>query len=95
MAADLAASMLDLAVYNLEASSLTHRITLTQADVKKLGFEDSMFDVAMSNSTVHHLPDPIGSLEHMVRVTSAGGILFVRDLMRPDDLETLEKLVET
>ena len=95
MAIDLAASMLDLAVYNLEANSLTHRITLAQADAKKLGFEDSMFDVAMSNSIIHHIPDPLGSLEHMVRVTSDDGILFVRDLMRPDDLETLDDLVKT
>lgn len=95
MAVDLAASMLDLAVYNLEVSSLTHRVTLTQVDAKDPGFEDSMFDVAMSNSIVHHLAEPLGSLEHMSRVTSEGGILFVRDLMRPDDLETLESLVET
>ena len=95
MAVDLAASMLDLAVYNLEANSLSDRITLAQADAKKLGFEDSMFDVAMSNSIIHHIADPLGSLEEMVRVTDAEGILFVRDLMRPDDLETLESLVET
>lgn len=94
MAVDLAASMLDLAVYNIEANSLTQRVTLTQADAKNLVLEDSMFDVAISNSLVHHLAEPLGSLEHMSRVTSAGGILFVRDLMRPDDLETLEGLVE-
>ena len=54
-----------------------------------------MFDVAISNSLIHHLAEPLGSLEQMSRVTSEGGILFVRDLMRPDDLETLEGLVET
>ena len=95
MAVDLAATMLDLAVYNLEANSLTQRVTLTQADAKNLGLEDSMFDVAISNSLIHHLAEPLGSLEQMSRVTSEGGILFVRDLMRPDDLETLEGLVET
>jgi ubiquinone/menaquinone biosynthesis C-methylase UbiE len=95
MAVDLAASMLDLAVYNIEASSMTQRITLTQADAKQLGFDDGIFDVVMSNSIVHHIPEPSGCLEQMVRVTSDGGIIFVRDLMRPDDLETLESLVET
>ena len=95
MAVDLAATMLDLAVYNLEANSLTQRVTLTQADAKNLGLEDSMFDVAISNSLIHHLAEPLGSLEQMSRVTSEGGILFVGDLMRPDDLETLEGLVET
>jgi ubiquinone/menaquinone biosynthesis C-methylase UbiE len=95
MAVDLAASMLDLAVYNIEASSMTQRITLSQADAKQLGFDDGIFDVVMSNSIVHHIPEPSGCLEQMVRVTSDGGIIFVRDLMRPDDLETLESLVET
>jgi len=75
MAVDLAASMLDLAVYNLEVNSMTERVTLTQADAKNLGLEDSIFDVAMSNSIVHHIPEPLGSLEHMSLSQAVSGIL--------------------
>ena len=95
MAIDLATSMLDLAVYNIETRGMAQRITLVQADAKYLGFDDETFDVAMSNSIVHHIPEPRGCLEQIVRVTRKGGIIFVRDLKRPDDLETLEKLVDS
>ena len=42
MAVDLAASMLDLAVYNVEANSMTERINLAQIDAKSMGFEDCL-----------------------------------------------------
>ena len=95
MAIDLAASMLDLAYYNIEAHSMTERITLAQVDAKKMGYDDGMFDVAISNSIIHHIPEPLGSLQEMVRVTSDEGIVFVRDLMRPDDAKALEGIVQT
>ena len=37
----------------------------------------------MSNSIVHHIPDPMVVLAEAVRVTLTGGLLFFRDLMRP------------
>jgi ubiquinone/menaquinone biosynthesis C-methylase UbiE len=94
MAIDMAVSMLDLARYNVEAQTMTERITLAQIDAKQMGFENGQFDVVMSNSIIHHIPEPNDCLIEMVRVTGDGGILFVRDLMRPDDLETLEGLVQ-
>ena len=95
MAVDLAASMLDLAVYNLEAAGLTRRIQLAQCDAKGLPHSDEMFDVVMSNSIVHHVPEPRSCLAEAVRVTKIGGRLFFRDLMRPDTQEQLDHLVET
>ena len=94
MAIDMAVSMLDLARYNIEAQAMTERITLAQVDAKQMGFENGQFNVVMSNSIIHHIPEPNDCLKEMVRVTDAGGILFVRDLMRPDDQETLEGLVQ-
>lgn len=95
MAIDMAASMLDLAYYNIEAHSMTERITLAQVDAKKMGYDDGMFDVTISNSIIHHIPEPLSSLKEMVRVTSKDGIIFVRDLMRPDDEKTLATIVQT
>ncbi len=95
MATDMAVNMLNLAVYNIELAGIRHRVTLTQSDAKEMIFRDGMFDVVMSNSIIHHLPEPIEALREMVRVLRPGGILFVRDLMRPHDLATLEQLVET
>lgn len=95
MAVDMAVSMLELARYNLEAKGMIERITLAQVDAKTMGYDDGSFDVVMSNSIVHHIPEPIECMSQMVRVTADGGMLFVRDLMRPHDLETLEGLVQT
>lgn len=95
MAIDMAASMLDLAYYNIEAHSMTERINLGQVDAKKMGYEDQMFSASISNSIIHHLADPVSSLKEMLRVTAEGGVIFVRDLMRPDDLEALNELVKT
>ena len=94
MAIDMAASMLDLAYYNIEAHSMTERINLAQVDAKKMSYEDAMFDTAISNSIIHHLADPLSSLREMARVTCEGGVIFVRDLMRPDDVETLDAIVQ-
>lgn len=95
MAVDMAVSMLDLAVYNVAAAGLEERIQIKQADAKQLGFQDQMFDAVISNSIIHHIPEPFECLQEMQRVTRVGGILFVRDLMRPQNRESLNQLVET
>ena len=95
MAIDMAVNMLELARYNIEADSMIERITLAHVDAKKLDFEDGMFDTVMSNSIIHHIPKPQSCILEMVRVTSTGGLLFIRDLMRPDSDELVNELVET
>lgn len=94
MAIDMAASMLDLARYNVEAHGLIDRITLAQVDAKQMGYEDGKFDTVISNSIIHHIPEPFVCLKEMVRVAEDQGILFIRDLMRPDDVDSLENLVQ-
>ena len=95
MAVDMAVNMLDLAVYNVQASTSFDRIQLDHVDAKDLGYEDDMFDVVMSNSIVHHIHSPNQCVSEMLRVLKPGGAIFVRDLMRPADTETLESLVQT
>ena len=95
MAADLAAEMLEVARYHLEIEGLTEQIQLDQADAKNLPYADGMFDVAMSNSIVHHLPEPLTGLREAVRVVRPGGRLFFRDLSRPESEEQLQELVAT
>jgi len=92
MAVDAAVNMLELARYNI---GTTDRIQLAKVDAKQLGFDDGMFDTVMSNSIIHHIPEPRTVLAEAVRVAKAGGLLFFRDLLRPDDLATLRHLVDT
>lgn len=93
MAADAAVSMLELARYNIEVNGMTERIQLAHIDAKKLPFPDAMFDVVMSNSIVHHIPEPMHVLREAIRVAKPGGLLFFRDLLRPQTEEQLQQLV--
>ena len=95
MAADAAVSMLEVARYNVEAASLMQQIELRHIDAKRLPFEEPMFDVVMSNSIIHHIPEPIHVLREAVRVVRAGGLLFFRDLLRPKSESELHDLVAT
>jgi len=95
MAADASVSMLDLARYNVEVHGLSERIVLSHVDAKRLPFADAMFDVVMSNSIVHHIPEPIHVLREAIRVTRPGGLLFFRDLLRPQTKEELNQIVTT
>jgi ubiquinone/menaquinone biosynthesis C-methylase UbiE len=44
---------------------------------------------------VHHIPEPIRVLREAVRVVRRGGLLFFRDLLRPESDERLRQLVAT
>ncbi|HEV8071460.1 MAG TPA: class I SAM-dependent methyltransferase [Planctomycetaceae bacterium] len=96
VAVDLAQAMLDMAAKNVAAAKLEQQIELKLVDAKRLPFVDGEFAVVMSNSIIHHIPDPADCLKEMVRVVSGdGGLLFVRDLLRPESEEQLQHLVET
>lgn len=95
MALDAAAHMLELGRYNVEAAGLIERIQLVKADAKRLGFEDGVFDVVMSNSIVHHIPEPLFTIREAVRVAKPSGLLFFRDLSRPETKSRLDELVQT
>jgi ubiquinone/menaquinone biosynthesis C-methylase UbiE len=93
-AIDLAEEMLRLARVNVARAGLADRIRLERVDAKHLPYPDGAFAAVMSNSIVHHIPDPAVVLTEMVRVCAPGGLLFVRDLLRPPDRETLQRLVD-
>ena len=95
MAVDLSENMLTVARNNIELASLTDQIQLDLVDAKSLPYETRMFDFVVSNSIVHHIPEPLSTLAEAVRVTRAGGLLFFRDLMRPAHDDEVTRLVET
>jgi ubiquinone/menaquinone biosynthesis C-methylase UbiE len=93
-AIDLAEHMLVIGRYNVERAGLADRITLEHRDAKKMPYADGAFGAVISNSIVHHIPEPRLVLAEMARVTAAGGLLFVRDLLRPADNTAVERLVD-
>lgn len=82
-AIDLADSMLELGNKNIKAAGLQDSITLAKVDSKCMSYPDESFDQVISNSIIHHIPNPIACFEEMVRVTKKNGLLFIRDLLRP------------
>jgi len=93
IAADLAQSMLNVAALNIAAAGLGAKIKPQLLDAKELPFGDGHFDVVMTNSILHHIPDPRDCFGEMVRVVGPGGLLFVRDLLRPQSKSELDRLV--
>lgn len=94
-AIDLSASMLDVGRSHVERAGLTGAITLALADAKALDEPDMTFSAVLSNSIVHHIPEPVVVLREMLRVLRPGGLLFVRDLVRPEDEASVAALVQT
>ncbi len=92
-AVDAARHMLDLAKTNVERAGLQRRISLELADAKKLTYADAAFDGVISNSIIHHLPDPLLGFQEAARVTRPNGLLFFRDLLRSENEAELEQLV--
>lgn len=95
VALDLAAHMLELGRRNVESAGLSDRITLQLGDAKATVLGANAFEAVVSNSIVHHIPEPRAVLAEMVRLVAPGGTLFVRDLARPNSQADLESLVAT
>jgi ubiquinone/menaquinone biosynthesis C-methylase UbiE len=93
-AIDLADHMLAVGRENVRRAGLETRLRLERWDAKDMPCPDGAFAAVMSNSIVHHIPEPIAVFVEMVRVVRAGGVLFVRDLLRPDEEPTLRNLVD-
>ena len=92
-AIDLAESMLTLGNKNIQTARLEDSITLVQVDSKKMPYPDESFDQVVSNSIIHHIPNPLECFKEMIRVTKKDGLLFIRDLLRPFSMAELQNIV--
>lgn len=93
VAIDLAEHMLEYAKRNIDRSALADRIELLKVDAKGLPFRNGEFGAVVSNSIVHHIPEPRSVLDEIFRVTAPGGLVFVRDLCRPTNDGEVDRLV--
>jgi ubiquinone/menaquinone biosynthesis C-methylase UbiE len=94
IASDLSKNMLLIASKNVEQAGLQKQISLELADSKQLPYQDGQFDMVISNSIVHHLPDPLPFFLEIKRVLKPNGAIFIRDLLRPTDEATMNALVD-
>jgi ubiquinone/menaquinone biosynthesis C-methylase UbiE len=91
---DLAESMLRLARAKVAARGLDGRVSLVRADVKETSLAGGSFDLVLSNSTLHHLPDPHRLLVEAKRLAREGAAVLLVDLARPGSREDARAIVE-
>lgn len=94
VAIDLSVNMLKLAETHVAEAGLDNRIVLRHVDAKSLPYPDQTFDGVVSNSIVHHIPDPMPALHEMSRTVRRGGLIMIRDLIRPETPEAAQSFVD-
>ncbi len=95
VAIDMAQEMLRVGENNVRRAGLEARLRLELRDAKSLPYADHTYGAVISNSIVHHIPEPQRVLAEMLRVLRRGCTVFIRDLLRPADEATLQHLVTT
>lgn len=91
---DLSLNMLELARKRVESAGVADRVQLAALDIKHTGLAANCYDLVFSNSIVHHIPEPLDVFREAKRLVKSGGTIFFKDLLRPDSLEEVERLVE-
>jgi ubiquinone/menaquinone biosynthesis C-methylase UbiE len=94
LAVDAAEQMLAIGRRNVEKAGLAGRIRLERVDAKRLPYRDGQFATVISNSIIHHLSHPSAAINEAWRVTASGGLIFFRDLFRPENEAVVRRLVE-
>jgi ubiquinone/menaquinone biosynthesis C-methylase UbiE len=51
--------MLKVGAENVEKAGVRSQISLELIDAKAMPYPDNYFDMVISNSIIHHLPDPL------------------------------------
>jgi ubiquinone/menaquinone biosynthesis C-methylase UbiE len=77
----------------LTQSGLTQRIQLIQGYLPGAQLPHPSYDAVISNSLLHHLKDPAVLWQSVVRYAKPGAPVFVMDLLRPDDEQQAQALV--
>lgn len=91
---DLAQSMLEVGRKNVQQAGLKQQIKLELVDAKQMPYPDAHFDMVISNSIIHHLPNPLPFLQEIKRILKPNGAIFIRDLLRPNNAEIVEDIVK-
>lgn len=70
------------------------RVSLICARLPHLPFADRGFDAVISNSLLHHLPEPAVLWRDVARLVRPGGVVHVMDLFRPRSVNEARDIVE-
>lgn len=93
-AIDMARSMLEIGQKNVADAGLEKQIVLEFVDAKQMPYRDANFDLVISNSLVHHLPNPLSFFTEIARVLKSNGAILIRDLIRPESESIMNAIVD-
>lgn len=91
---DLSLNMLKLARRRLELTGVSDRVQFAAMDIKNTRLDSKGYDLVFSNSIVHHIPEPLSVFNEAKRLSKRGGLIFFKDLLRPENLEEVDGLVD-
>ena len=91
---DPSEAMLAFARTHAERVEVGDRLHLTRCDARAIPLDAALAGLVFSNTVLHHIPDPSEVLAQCVRLLAPGGLLFLRDLLRPESPSRVDALVE-
>jgi ubiquinone/menaquinone biosynthesis C-methylase UbiE len=94
MGVDGSDAMLAFGRRHLHEAGLDARIILENHYLPDPALETQNFDAVICNSLLHHFADPVALWRTAARCVKPGAPIFMIDLLRPPDHETVVRLVE-
>jgi Methylase involved in ubiquinone/menaquinone biosynthesis len=92
-AVDASRPMLDLAAEAIAGVGLEENITLCCERFQTLALSEAA-DALLSNSLLHHVPNPLQFWFRMKQLVKPGACILVMDLLRPESPEAAQSLVD-
>ena len=88
-AVEISPGMIEIARRNAQEYGLADRVEYVKGDVRKIPFDDNLFDGLFTNGSLHEWADPKSVFSEIERVLKPGGKYCVSDLRR--DMHPLVK----
>jgi ubiquinone/menaquinone biosynthesis C-methylase UbiE len=79
---DLSDAALELARDNTQKSGASLRVSFERGDAEDMPFEDDVFDLVISNNTLHLIENPVSMLDEIHRVLKPQGGFIISDFRR-------------
>lgn len=91
---DAGENMLKRAQERLAGTGLAERVQFRHCHLPDESLEKAAWDALISNSLLHHLPDPQVLWDSIASLGAPGAAVQVMDLSRPDSTEHAQNLVD-
>ena len=91
--ADASRAMLDYGRQAIREAGLEGRVQLHSGYLPGVALPRPSYDTVVSNSLLHHLPDPMILWREVRRLSRPGSGVFIMDLLRPGDRRRARELV--